>query len=334
MNVFAQSKNAEILIICKKNNSDAPFQFKFLHAKITVVDRSEMTDTALLLKCKTFAADYIFLAGWVYKPYLKLLKELENRNCVLGLDNKWTGSLKQNLGTLYFRIFLKRYIKSVFVPGPQQNLFARKLGFTKEQIAEGAYCCDFEMFHGSYLQNKENKKVNFPKRFLFVGRYSKEKGIEELWSSFIQLQDESPSDWELWCLGKGDVKAVVHPKIKHFGFLQPEEMSDIIEKTGVFVLPSTFEPWGVVVHEYAAAGFPLLCSNEVGAASVFLKEHENGYSFKAGDSRELKSALDKFTKMNNETLNIMSEKSAKIGSTITPEIWVNNLLRLYGYSAN
>ena len=32
-------------------------------------------------------------------------------------------------------------------------------------------------------------------------------------------------------------------------FLQPHDLVKMIDSTGCFVLPSRFEPWGVVVHE-------------------------------------------------------------------------------------
>ena len=45
------------------------------------------------------------------------------------------------------------------------------------------------------------KKNNNPKRFLFVGRYIKRKGILDLWNSFVQLNNEVSNNWELWCVG-------------------------------------------------------------------------------------------------------------------------------------
>ena len=108
------------------------------------------------------------------------------------------------------------------------------------------------------------RKKNFPKRFLYVGRYYDFKGVKTLWDAFIQLQVENPNDWELWCLGNGDLEPLEHPKIKHLGFMQPEDLDKIISETGIFILPSLFEPWGVVVQEYAAAGYPLILSNQIG----------------------------------------------------------------------
>ena len=44
-------------------------------------------------------------------------------------------------------------------------------------------------------------------------------------------------------------------------------------------MPSKKEPWGVVLQEMAIAGLPLLTSQHVGAATMFLEEHENGLVF-------------------------------------------------------
>lgn len=48
-------------------------------------------------------------------------------------------------------------------------------------------------------------------------------------------------------------------------------MTNLMKQCGVFILPSRIEPWGVVVHEFSAAGFPLLLSDQVGSAESFWK---------------------------------------------------------------
>jgi len=329
LNVLANDHNSSITVFCKKTNPNAPFQFKFVHPNITINDRSTFSETALLNEVKKIGPDTIFLGGWIYKPYLEVIKKSGIKNCILGIDNQWNGSLKQMLGSIYFKLTLKPYIQSVYVPGSSQFTFAKKLGFTQDKISKGAYCCDVDLFHKAYEENKLAKQTSFPKRFLFVGRYAKEKGIELLWEAFTELQQEAPNDWELWCLGAGDILPAQHLKIKHFGFKQPNELDDIIKNTGVFVLPSLFEPWGVVVHEYAAAGFPLLCTDKVGAIDTFLQDKKNGFIIEAGDKNALKINLKKFIAMSQEELNLMSENSAKISSLITPQIWAGNFIKLY-----
>jgi glycosyltransferase involved in cell wall biosynthesis len=329
LNVLAENHACSITVFCKKTNPNAPFEFKYIHPRITIKNRGEFSTQQLLIETEQIKPNAIFLGGWIYKPYLAVIKAGLTTNCILGIDNQWTGSLKQLLGSLYFRITLKSFINNVFVPGKLQFMFAQKLGFSEKHIAIGAYCCDYSLFHKNYIENKQFKQNSFPKRFLFVGRYVKEKGITQLWEAFAEIQKETPNDWDLWCLGTGEIPAIKHPKIKHFGFKQPNELTNIIKNSGVFVLPSIFEPWGVVVHEYAAAGFPLLCSDKVGAIDTFLKEGINGFIFQAGNKEALKINLKKFIEMSQEELNLMSKYSAEISAVITPEIWADSFMKLY-----
>lgn len=325
-NVVAEKNNCEIFIISKRINSVAPFEFNAVHKNITIKEREAFTEDQLMSLAKKFQPDLVFLGGWIHKPYLKIVKLL-NQKTVIAFDNQWKGTLRQIIGCLYFKLTLKKYISHAFVAGQKQSEFAKRLGFSGQNITKGLYCCDFDLF-SSFSELKTTRRSVIPKRFLFVGRYAAEKGIEDLWNAFIQLQTEEPSEWELWCLGKGNISPVKHPKIKHFGFLQPNEMAAILKDTGVFVLPSSFEPWGVVVHEHAAAGFPILCSSEVGAKDSFLVENSNGFTFTAGNVEQLKQKLNKFTQMSNADLVIMSQKSFELASKLTPGIWADKLMRI------
>jgi glycosyltransferase involved in cell wall biosynthesis len=327
INVLCRDHKCEVLIFCKKANPTAPFNFKYVHPSVSIIDRSSYSESELMTKAKTFSADLIFLAGWSHKPYIKMLKTLRPKYSVIGFDNQWAGSFKQRLGALYFRLLLKPFLKHAFVPGERQKQFAKRLGFKEDHIITGAYCCDYDLFHSYSVSTLAEKKHHFPKRFLFVGRYAKEKGVEDLWTAFIELCNEKKYDWELWCLGKGEIAPVKHDKIKHFGFKQPEEMMDIIKNTGIFVLPSTFEPWGVVVHEYTAAGFPVICTEKVGAADAFVRHGENGIVIKAENTGELKSALEKCITMTDAQLIKMSDESTRMASAMTPEKWAENLMR-------
>lgn len=329
LNALAQTQNAQLLVVAKQVNAVAPFEFKGLHPSITLLFREQLTQEELARRCLDFSPDMVYLGGWAFKPYLRLIKQLARPKTVIGFDNQYTGSLKQRLGSLYFRFSLKPHVRFAFVPGPRQVRFAEALGFKAGDVATGAYCCDLGLFDKFRAGFAEKKAVSFPKRFLFVGRYAPEKGIALLWQCFTELQQESPNDWELWCAGKGDLAPQVHPKIRHLGFVQPEDLGPIIEQTGVFVLPSRFEPWGVVLQEFAAAGFPLLSTERVGATDTFLANGKNGLLIESDNKSQLKNALHEFMHMNDKTLNLMAENSAAIAHRITPQIWVENLMKWY-----
>ncbi|MEO6301996.1 MAG: glycosyltransferase family 4 protein [Bacteroidia bacterium] len=323
------AEKAEVHIIRWPVNKEAPFVFSFSE-KLKVYDKNKYSITELETLVKNIDPNIIICSGWIDKDYLRLTKPYYKKiPTLLTCDTHWTGSPKQYLATFLSRLFLLNIFSHAWVPGNSQAYYVSKLGFKSTQIKTGFYCCDLEKFNNIYSTQFPVKKNKFPKRFLFVGRYYTFKGIEDLWKAFIQLQDKTPNEWELWCLGTGDLVAPEHPKIKHFGFVQPNKLSEITAQCGVFVLPSHFEPWGVVVQEYAASGFPLLTSDSVGANESFLKENENGFSYKAKKIDELEKILKKFTTLSEAELLLMGEKSHVTAQAIHPKNWTNTLITIY-----
>lgn len=320
------AKLGEVHVIRYPVNKEAPFQFNDTSI-VKLYNRKDFSFNQLQQFSKDLKPDIIICSGWIDKEYLKLCKTYYKKvPTVLTCDTHWRGDFKQIIATVLSRFTLLRIFSDAWVPGLAQKSYVEKLGFKEEQISLGFYSCNHTKFEAVYNQTKNSKAGNFPHRFIYVGRYYEFKGLKELWQAFIELQNENSNDWELWCLGTGDLKPVEHPKIKHFGFVQPSELNKFIETTGVFVLPSRFEPWGVVVHEFAAAGFPLLLSNAVGAKEQFLKVGENGYSFKENTVSDLKSVLSKFMKLSDQDLVKMSRVSNELSKSITPETWVETLL--------
>jgi glycosyltransferase involved in cell wall biosynthesis len=328
ISTFAHLYNAEVHIIHKEVNKEAPFHLN-INKGIRLYNRAEYTNRQLMGLSETIKPDAIFCGGWSNKAYLNIARQNKGKiPIIVGFDNKWNGSLKQQIASFIAPYYLGNKFDKCFVPGPQQERFGLKMGFRKDQILSGAYSCDFDLFHDQYLASRELKRKDFPKRFIYVGRYLEHKGIRDLWAAFIELQNESPTDWELWCLGAGDVESVIHPQIKHFGFVQPRDLPEFISQTGVFVLPSHFEPWGVVVHEFAAAGFPIICSDEVGARTTFVENNFNGYIYKSGDINGLKKALRTIINSSQEELFNLGENSVEKSKLITPNKWSEQLMSL------
>ncbi|MBL0119976.1 MAG: glycosyltransferase [Saprospiraceae bacterium] len=81
------------------------------------------------------------------------------------------------------------------------------------------------------------------------------------------------------------------------------------------------EPWGVVIHEFAIAGFPIICSDACGASDVFVRDGYNGYTFKKNDKVSLKRVLKKVLNLPNEQLCMMAHRSHILGGYLTPEMW-------------
>ena len=328
LNVAAENCGAEILLVCKSPHPNAPFRFPFIHPRIEIVNREKITAAQLDDRIAAFKPQGIFLGGWSNAQYKRIVKR-SGVPAAIGFDNQWTGSLKQRIGSIVFRLTLKRSLQKAFVPAGRQEKFARALGFTPAEIVRGIYCCDYSLFRQYYDRYRAAKEIAAPHRFLFVGRFVSEKGFSTLCEAFAEWKQETSSDWELWCVGKGDIAPLSHPAIRYFDFLQPSEMDEVIAGTSVFVLPSRFEPWGVVVHEFAAAGYPVLCTTKVGATELFLQDGKNGYVMEAATRQQLKEKLDKFSSLSQEEWIAMSGHSAKLASALTPEIWAARFMKLF-----
>lgn len=326
VNAFIRKYAGEVHMVYLPVNAEAPFVFDF-YPPIHWHERRRFSRSQLLELVKKISPDVIHCNGWIDKDYLFVCRHFSNSiPVVLGLDNRWKGTLKQRVAALIGKFLIKKHFNCAWVPeGKLQIEYVNRLGFFSEQIITDAYSADIDFFLSARQTYYDDKKKNFPKRFIYAGRYCTFKGVRDLWDAFISLQKEHPNEWELWCLGTGDVVPVQHEKIKHFGFVQPGDMKKYLSETGVFVLPSHFEPWGVVVHEFAAAGFPLICSSEVGAAEAFLEHGKNGYLFRTGDVNELKYYLKKIISLSDSRLRNMGEISVEKAKQITLDIWADKL---------
>lgn len=322
-----KQSGTEVLLIRWPVNPEAPFKFN-LTGITEDFEKDEFGSLAAIeKKVEDFKPDCIYVSGWIDHDYLKIAKSFRKKiPVILGMDTPWHGNLRQKIGSLYAKLRITPNFSHAFVPGEPQKLFAKKLGFSKGRIKTGLYCADTDLFKTFYAQS-EKAIQPIPKRFLFVGRYIEQKGISTLFEAYRAYREQVQNPWELWCAGTGALYDS-RPEIEgltHLGFVQPEQLGEIIRQTGVFVLPSQYEPWGVVVQEYATAGFPLICSSSVMAHTMFLKNAENGWIYNASDVEALTALLVKAHLCSNEQLTEMSRMSHQFGIAHSPEIWAQTL---------
>lgn len=319
----ALAREAAVHAVRYPLNAEAPFRFSEIE-NCTYYDRPRYKDADLLELCKNIRPDILIISGWTDRGYMEAAQYFKGKiPTVLSMDNYWLGTLKQYALRLVSALYLKRIFSHVWVPGRPQMEYAQKLGFAARQVVPGFYSGDVALYSRLYDSSKALKSVCFPRRFIYVGRYVAFKNMQMMCEAFIEATGGQPAEWELWCAGTGELwnRRMKHPQIRHLGFVQPGDMAGYVAQAGVFVLPSIVENWGVAVHEFAAAGFPLICSKGVGAASEFLRENKNGFIFDPGKHNELKRIFNRVMLLPPEELNRMGEASHELARKITPETW-------------
>ncbi len=308
-------------------NAVAPFDFS-IAGGIKVYERNDYNDQGLIDLTKKVQPDLVYVCGWSDKGYMAVCKDLRKSvPVILTLDNPWLGTVKQHIASLAGPLYLKKFFTHCWVPGEPNAKYARKLGFSGKKLFTGMYSADVALFDSYYQQQHTKKDAAFPHRFIFMGRYTLLKGILELWEAFTSLSEDERGDWELWCLGKGELEDQLpkHPAVKNIGFVQPSALAPWLEQTGVFVLPAHYEHWGVAVHEFAAAGFPLICSTTTSAATAFLEEGKNGFFTTPKSTASIREVLLKIIALSDEQLIAMGRKSTEYAQRITPDTWSDTL---------
>ena len=132
-----------------------------------------------------------------------------------------------------------------------------------------------------------------PPYIVYVGRlHIKNKGLDTLLFAMRKVKAQ------LVIVGrgkdedalKGMVKRLELKDIEFAGFLGEEEKLKTIIRARLFVLPSRFEGWGIVLLEAAACGRPVIVSGIPELS--FAVDGGFGLSFKTGDAEDLASKIN------------------------------------------
>jgi glycosyltransferase involved in cell wall biosynthesis len=277
----------------------------------------------LLQRLKDFEPDVIYVCSWHIPEYRFILKKYSGKALrILFMDNPWKGTGRQWMGVLGSRWYVRPLYEAVFVPGERQVAFAKKLGFPEERILRGSLSCDhgkFAVVHRTRLRDG----AQLPKAFIYVGRFSTEKGVEVLAEAYSTYRLRTSDPWPLLCYGAGklgdDLKRVEGVHV--CGFLQPDELPSAFALASCLVLPSLLEPWGIVIHEASAAGLSVICSSACGASVHLVQDGYSGYVVAAGDSDHLAAAMLRYTALSEGTRKVMSDNSYNLSLQFTPARW-------------
>lgn len=188
----------------------------------------------------SFSPDVIFVCGWarVLPPLIRESKKLKTIPMVLEFDMPWDWQFRRIVAPLILWHRLRRFA-AAYVPGLSTTRYARWLGFKK--IFAGRNCVKLKRFTVA-------EDIPRQKAFLYIGRKAEVKGLDVLEKAYAEYRRLGGS----WMLDIPD-------------FVEPEEVPRVMREHACFILPSKWEPWGVVVLEALAAGMKVIVSDKVGA---------------------------------------------------------------------
>lgn len=280
---------------------------------------------------RTFRPQLVLVSSWNIAAFRQVARRLRGRvPRVMCMDNQWLATPKQLAGVALSPVMIRPLFDGVFVPGEPQARFARRLGFTESRTWRGLYSCDHDRFAAA---RRSAQPPGERRAFVFAGRLMEEKGVDVLVRAYQRYRRDAGEDpWELHVYGTGPLGRLVDGStgVSLHGFVQPERLPAVLAGAGGFVLPSRFEPWGVVIHEAAAAGVPLVASTACGAAVHLLQDLHNGFLVDPDDVPGLAGAMGRLARLPVEQRQRYGERSALLAQQFTPDRWADAVQDMWG----
>ena len=216
-----------------------------------------------------------------------------------------TRHLKSKLSQFMFRspvVYINRGVNVVFSYGGEITEVIKKIGVPEERIVNIGSGID-----DSWIVDKPIPQ-NGIRRFLFIGRYERRKGIEDLLRCAEEIKNAKiefhwigPIPKEKRLSGAGHI---YHGEIR-----EAQKLRDIIDKCQVLVVPSHSEGMPNVILEAMARGLAVI-STQVGAVPM-LVDDTNGVLIKPRDVKSLRREIKRFAQMPEATLSLLRQESIR-----------------------
>lgn len=279
------------------DNNYYNFDVKFLHNGDSHKRNKLKVFFNLLLLMKSIKVKKVLYSGWLaleYNIYSFICPK--SKNVVINESTIWESSLNGIKGWIK-RCIINRMGAALPSGEPHKELFTSI-----------NYNGTINITGGVGLINKgirKGHKANTPLKYIYVGRLIELKNISLLIETF------NKNGKPLTIVGKGELEQELKEKanknITFIGFVDNEKLSEVYQSHDVFILPSTYEAWGLVVEEALYWGLPVIVSNKIGCSLDLVKKYNSGEIFQLNESDGLEKAIEEIEKgYNNYKNNVIS----------------------------
>lgn len=247
---------------------------------------------------------YMNAAAWAgYRTARKL-----NIPILLRGDSHLYGR-RTSVSTAVKKPLLRRFLSGVsfcLAIGEWNRRYWKYFGMSSQQIRTTIMAIDNARFRVAASENRERSSQLRAEWgvgagdtvFIFVGNFGHHKGIDVLVEAFLDLR-RSRDAVHLVLIGAGPLDRELRSRTArtsavHWpGFINQADLPVYLGAADVFVLPSRFEPWGLVVNEAMACGLPAIVSDAVGAGPDLISGPDAGQVVPAGDAAALVAAMER-----------------------------------------
>ncbi|MEO1212274.1 MAG: glycosyltransferase family 4 protein [Bacteroidota bacterium] len=287
-------------------------------------------------KMRSLDADFIYIKGFAgWKLLEEKRKGLKIAPCGIKFHGYEMYQLAPNWKVKLQHYLLRKPVKwnnmhaeYIFSYGGGISEIIENLGIERERILEFPSGVE-----ESWVAEKRTF-VSTPRRFVFLGRYERRKGIEELFSVLNNFSDTSRFEFHFI----GPIPDHLQPKGDAFVFhgkvFDNQKIKEILQSSDALICPSYSEGMPNVILEAMASGLYII-GTDVGAVSAMVSE-ENGKLIPPANEEEIKQAIEEVLEMDDKILLQKKNNSIKKikSGFMWPEIIKQTLNKIEKISSN
>lgn len=167
--------------------------------------------------------------------------------------------------------------------------------------------------HLNPLGRYSNQNSN---RVVFVGRFSKQKGIDDLFRIWKLVNQKHPN-WHLDLFGDGEMRSYVCSEADRLGMnIHIHESNDNIYEqyinSSILVLTSVYEPFGLVIPEAMSCGLPVISFDCPYGPREIITDGVDGFLVRNRNVEDFASKI--CTLIENQSLRIQMGRAAILSS--------------------
>ncbi len=256
---------------------------------------------------------------------------------------------KKKVATLHYEKFRKSYLRIIYRPLLQiflkrmdkiiipskTFLDSKLLSKFKEKIEVIPFAINTKNFtldsEKEKLKEEIKKKYGFP-IILFIGNLLPYKGLEYLINAMKNVRGK------LLLIGDGYLKDQLlnltarnglEGKVHFLGRKRYDELASYYHACDIFVLPSTYESFGLVQLEAMACGKPVINTKIPTAVPEISIHEETGLTVMPNDSTELSSAINRLIENEDERIRFGINAKERVEKFYSIETVSEKILSLY-----
>lgn len=280
-------------------------------------------------QAKAFRPDFVIINGYVGVEQIALIHYCQKNRIPYAIESDTQLNIPSNkLKAILKKVYLKKLLHNDlcygFPGGTLQKENLMYYGIPENRIFIMPMCVSEHRLLDEYERIpsknvlKERLEISDKFTYLFVGRLEEVKNVQLLIESFEDLKQEQ-EDIALLIVGDGSLKDSLEQYVRQHqikdvtfaGYVVFPEIIRYYKASDVFALPSSYEPWGLVVNEAMIMSLPVITSSDVGCRLDLIDDGQNGYVFESKNKMDLSKKMRKIRKGNYQDFSLSAKKMTK-----------------------